>query len=166
MTKTELSAAAGLGADAKMELHQRRSDSHHPFSVKRMSWSWFSVELVRIQPTETGSRRFNWASIQTHQRVRGCSRFERHWHNPSWRAWQDSAPFHFIWAFKHSVGLSPYHVLAERISVATKMLSQSDLLIADVALAAGFSGAAQLNRVFRKPVGVTPTVFRRENGLR
>ena len=52
MTKTELSAAAGLGADAKMELHQRRPDAHHPFSVKRMSWSWFSAELVRIQPTE------------------------------------------------------------------------------------------------------------------
>jgi AraC family transcriptional regulator len=75
--------------------------------------------------------------------------------------------FHFIRAFKHSVGLSPYqYVLSERISVAKEMLSESDLSIADVALAAGFSGAAQLNRVFRKLVGVTPTAFRRENGLR
>jgi AraC-like DNA-binding protein len=39
------------------------------------------------------------------------------------------------------------------------------LSIADVALAVGFSDASQLNRVFRKLVGVTPTAFRRENGL-
>ena len=59
--------------------------------------------------------------------------------------------FHFIRAFKHSVGLSPYqYVLSERISVAKEMLSKSDLSIADVALAVGFSDASQLNRVFRK----------------
>src|SRR5712671_4523764 len=75
--------------------------------------------------------------------------------------------FHFIRAFKHSVGLSPYqYVLSERISVAKEMLSKRDLSIAEVALAVGFSDASQLNRVFRKLIGVTPTAFRRENGLR
>jgi AraC family transcriptional regulator len=75
--------------------------------------------------------------------------------------------FHFIRAFKHSVGLSPYqYVLSERISVAKEMLSEKDLSIADVALAVGFSGASQLNRVFRQLIGVTPTAFRRESGLR
>ncbi|UPT88722.1 AraC family transcriptional regulator [Bradyrhizobium barranii subsp. apii] len=73
--------------------------------------------------------------------------------------------FHFIRAFKHSVGLSPYqYVLSERINVAKEILSKSDLSMADVALAAGFSDASQLNRVFRKLVGVTPTAFRRESG--
>ncbi len=52
MSKTEPSTASGLGPDAKMELRQRRPDAHHPFFIKRMSWSWFSAELVRIQPTE------------------------------------------------------------------------------------------------------------------
>jgi AraC family transcriptional regulator len=71
--------------------------------------------------------------------------------------------FHFIRAFKHSVGLSPYqYVLSERISVAKELLSKRDLSVADVALAVGFSDASQLNRVFLKFVGVTPTAFRRE----
>jgi AraC family transcriptional regulator len=75
--------------------------------------------------------------------------------------------FHFIRAFKSSVGHSPYqYVLSARISVAKEMLSKSDLSIADVALAVGFSDASQLNRVFRKLIGVTPTAFQRENGLR
>jgi len=74
--------------------------------------------------------------------------------------------FHFIRAFKHSVGLSPYqYVLSERISVAKELLSKRDLSIADVALAVGFSDAPQLNRAFLKLTGITPTVYRRENGL-
>ena len=36
----------------KLEWHQRRPDVPCPFSVKRMSWSWFSAELVRVWPTE------------------------------------------------------------------------------------------------------------------
>jgi AraC family transcriptional regulator len=75
--------------------------------------------------------------------------------------------FHFIRAFKRSVGCSPYqYILFERIRVAEEMLSKRDLSTADVALAVGFSDASQLNRVFRKLIGVTPTAFRRENGLR
>jgi AraC family transcriptional regulator len=73
--------------------------------------------------------------------------------------------FHFIRAFKDSVGLSPYqYVLSARVGVAVEMLSKGGLSI-DVALAVGFSDASQLNRVFRKVIGVTPTAFRREFGL-
>jgi AraC-like DNA-binding protein len=75
--------------------------------------------------------------------------------------------FHFIRAFKQSVGHSPYqYVLSKRTSAAKEMLLNRDLSVADVALAVGFSDAPQLNRVFRKLTGVTPTAFRRENGLR
>lgn len=52
MSKSGPSAARGLGLAPKMELHQHPPDAHSPFSVKRMSWSWFSAELVRIQPAE------------------------------------------------------------------------------------------------------------------
>jgi AraC family transcriptional regulator len=293
-----------LGPVAKIEWHQRHPDAHHTFSVKRMSWSWFSAELVRIQPTELGYRvKGDAAYLALHDFVRsdgettinGGSRSTltdvrdkltfvpigssvEGWNcfkgrvssaiavhlNPStsdhgasdisnippslyfeninlkatlqklqsvldgsgiddhayaetlgllllWELRHAADPkysqpdsirggltvlqlrrikefvdvhiskgigiselaslaglsqFHFIRAFKHSVGLSPYqYVLSERISVAKAMLSKRDLSIADVALAVGFSDASQLNRVFRKLIGVTPTVYRRENGL-
>jgi AraC family transcriptional regulator len=73
--------------------------------------------------------------------------------------------FHLIRAFKNSVGLSPYqYVLSARISAAKELLSNSDRSIADVARAVGFTDSSQLNRVFLKLIGVTPTAFRRENG--
>jgi AraC family transcriptional regulator len=73
--------------------------------------------------------------------------------------------FHFIRAFKQSVGRSPYqYVLYERTIVAKEMLAKRDLSIADVALAVGFSDASQLNRAFLKLTGITPTVYRREIG--
>jgi AraC family transcriptional regulator len=294
-----------LGPDAKIELRQRHPDADSPFFVKRMSWSWFSAELVRIQPTELEFRvNGDAAYLALHDYVRsdgettingesrstltdargkmtfvplgssaeGWNCFKRrvssamaihlappasghdandiskippalYFENANLRAtlekfrsvvdgsgiddhayaetlgllllWElrhaadphdprlkpvrggltghqlkrikefvdahvskeigiselagliGLSQFHFIRAFKHSVGLSPYqYVLSERISAAKEMLSERDLSIADVALAVGFSGASQLNRVFRKLIGVTPTAFRRENGLR
>jgi AraC family transcriptional regulator len=75
--------------------------------------------------------------------------------------------FHFIRAFKDSVGLSPYqYVLSERIRRARGLLSKRDLSITDVARAVGFHDEFQLTRVFRKFVGLTPTAFRREAGWR
>jgi AraC family transcriptional regulator len=72
--------------------------------------------------------------------------------------------YHFIRAFKDTVGLQPYqYVLSERIHRARGLLSKPDLSLRDVALAVGFSDASQLNRVFRKFVGVTPTAYRRDN---
>jgi AraC family transcriptional regulator len=294
-----------LEPDARIELHQRHPDAHHPFLVRRMSWSWFSAELVRIQPTELefrvkgdaaylalhnyvrsdgettingGSRstltdardKLTFApigsSVQGWNRFKGrvSSAFAVHLVPPTsshdandiskippslyfennnlkatlqklqsvldgsgiddhayaetlglmllWELRHAADPkhsqlkpvrgglaghqlrrikefldvhiskeigiselaslvglshFHFIRAFKCSVGRSPYqYVLSERISAAKEMLSKSDLSIADVALAVGFSDASQLNRVFRRLIGVTPTAFRRENALR
>jgi AraC family transcriptional regulator len=281
-----------LGPDAKLEWHQRYPDAHYPFLVKRKSWSWFSAEIVRIQPTELefrvegdaaylalhdsvrsdGETRINGGSRSTLTDARGKLTFSpigssveqsnldpptsdhdandishvppslyfesnnlkttlqklrsvldgsciddhayaetlgllllweiRHAADPQFSqpksirggltALQlkrikefvgvhiskeigiselanlvELSQFHFIRAFKSSVGLSPYqYVLSARIGVAKEMLSKRDLSIADVALAVGFSNASQLNRVFRKLVGVTPTAFRRESGSR
>jgi AraC family transcriptional regulator len=296
-----------LGPDAKIEWHQRHPDANHPLLVKRMSWSWFSAELVRIQPTELGYRAkgeaaylalhdfvrsdgettINGGSRSTLTDVRdrltfvpigssaeGWNRFKGpvssvfavhlaspasghyandisdvppslYFENSNLKAtllklqgvldgsgiddhayaetlgllllWElrhtatskhsrlsavrggltalqlrrvkefvdaqisnditisdlaavaGLSQFHFIRAFKGSVGRSPYqYVLSEPINAAKEMLSiaRADLSIADVALAVGFSNASQLNRVFLKLVGVTPTAFRREGGSR
>jgi AraC family transcriptional regulator len=73
--------------------------------------------------------------------------------------------FHFIRSFKLTVGATPYqYVLSERCRRARALLSRPDLSLRDVALAAGFNDAAQLNRIFRKFEGVTPAAFRREIG--
>jgi AraC family transcriptional regulator len=293
-----------LEPDAKMELHQRHPDGGHPFSFKRMSWSWFSAELVRIQPTELEFRvKGNAAYLALHDYVRSdgettinggsrstladardkltfapigssvegwncfkgrmSSAFAVHLNPPIsdhdandiskippslyfennnlkatlqklqsvvdgsgiddhayaetlgllllWELRHAADPkysqlkpvrggltalqlrrikefvdvhiskgigiselanlvglsqFYFIRAFKNSVGLPPYqYVLFERISVAKEMLLKRDLSIAEIALAVGFGNASQLNRVFRKFIGVTPTAFRRESGL-
>ena len=288
----------------KLERHQRRPDEHDPFRIKRMSWSWFSAELVRIWPTELDFRvKGDAAYLALHDAVRsdgetiinggsrstltdvrdkltfvpigssveGWNRFEGrvssvvavhlgpamsdhdandisktppslYFENNNLKAtlqkFQDVldgtgiddhayaetlgllllwelrhaagdlkssqlspvrggltgpqlrrikefvgtkissditiselavvaglSKFHFIRAFKESVGLSPYqYVLSERVHRARGMLSKCDLSIADVALAVGFHDAAQLNRVFRKLVGVTPTAFRCKTG--
>ena len=51
--------------------------------------------------------------------------------------------YHFIRAFKYTVGLPPYqYVLSERIRRARGQLSKPDLSLGDVALAVGFSDAA------------------------
>ena len=293
-----------LKPDGKMELHQRHPDGGHPFSFTRMSWSWFSAELVRIQPTELEFRvKGDAAYLALHDYVRSdgettinggsrstltdardkltfapigssvegwncfkgrvSSAFAVHLNPPIsdhdandiskippslyfennnlkttlqklknvlvgsgiddqayaetlgllllWELRHATDPkhshlklvrggltglqlrrikgfvdayiskelgvselaslvglsqFHFIRAFKHSVGLSPYqYILSARVSVAKEMLSKRDLSIADVALAVGFRDASQLNRVFQKLIGVTPTAFRRENDL-
>jgi AraC family transcriptional regulator len=294
-----------LGRFGKIEWHQRRPDAHLPFLVKRISWSWFSAELVRLQATELeyrvkadaaylalhdfvrsdGETTINGESRSTLTDVRdkltfvpvgssaeGWNRFtgrvssvlavhlgspmsdhdggnisnvppSLYFENSNLKAtlqklqsvvdgsgindhgyaetlgllllWElrhaaqlkhphtnpvrgglsahqlrrvkefvdaqiskditisglaavaGLSQFHFIRAFKDSTGLSPYqYILSERIHRATRLLSERDLSIADVALAVGFSDASQLNRVFRKFVGVTPTAFRRESGWR
>jgi AraC family transcriptional regulator len=295
-----------MGPDAKIDWQQRYPDAHDPFFIKRMSWSWFSAEIVRIQPTElefrvkgddaaylalhdavrydgetsinggsrstltdirdkltfapTGSSVEGWncfkgrvssvvavhlaAPISDHcasdissvppslyfendrlkatlvkfqsvldgsgindpayaetlgllllweirhaadlpvsqlkpirggltalqlRRVKGFvdAKISNAIAISDLAAVAGLSQFHFIRAFKDSVGLSPYqYVLSERVRHGRELLSKPDLSIADVALAVGFSDASQLNRVFRKFNGVTPTAFRRENGLR
>jgi AraC-like DNA-binding protein len=61
--------------------------------------------------------------------------------------------------------LGDQYILSERVRRAKEPLSKCDLSISDVALAAGFHNAYQMNRVFRKIVGLTPTALRRQTGL-
>lgn len=73
--------------------------------------------------------------------------------------------FHFIRAFKKSTGLAPYQfVIAKRVESAKQLLSKGQLSISEVTTAVGFNNSLQLNRAFRRLVGIAPIAYRRNNG--
>jgi len=68
---------------------------------------------------------------------------------------------HFARAFKQSMGVSPNVYLTEqRIERAKKLLSETDLRIADIALRIGFASQSHFTSTFRKLVWTTPKAFR------
>jgi AraC family transcriptional regulator len=70
--------------------------------------------------------------------------------------------FHFIRAFKKTVGMPPHQfILRRRVERARELLANNDLSVGEIAERTGFNGAAQLSRAFRQIVGTTPTDFRR-----
>jgi AraC family transcriptional regulator len=72
--------------------------------------------------------------------------------------------FHFIRAFKKSVGIPPHQfIMRRRVERAKEMLADGKMSVTEVALGTGFNSLTQLTRVFRQIVGVTPTTFRRDS---
>lgn len=72
--------------------------------------------------------------------------------------------FHFIRAFKKTVGVPPHQfVLQRRIERARELLANRDLTVGEIAERTGFNGTAQLTRAFRQIAGTTPTAFRRDS---
>ena len=69
--------------------------------------------------------------------------------------------FHFSRAFKQSMRISPNAYMTEqRIARAKKLLSDTNLPIADIALRAGFASQSHFTTTFRKLVWTTPKAFR------
>jgi transcriptional regulator of acetoin/glycerol metabolism len=70
--------------------------------------------------------------------------------------------YHFARAFRHSTGLSPHrYVLEQRVKRAQELLLQTDLPLASIASAAGFSDQGHFSRQFRALVATTPSRYRR-----
>ena len=68
---------------------------------------------------------------------------------------------HFARQFKQSAGVTPHYYLTQkRVERAQEMLMQTDLSIAEIAYAAGFSDQSHLARHFRYMLGTTPREFR------
>jgi AraC family transcriptional regulator len=75
----------------------------------------------------------------------------------------DLSRFHFIRAFKKTVGMPPHQfVVHRRIERARELLTEPQLSVSEVATRTGFNSTTQFTRSFRRIVGTTPTVFRRE----
>ena len=69
---------------------------------------------------------------------------------------------HFAREFKQSAGVTPHHYLIQkRIERAQQMLAQTDISLAEIAYAVGFSDQGHLARHFRGLLGTTPREFRR-----
>jgi transcriptional regulator of acetoin/glycerol metabolism/AraC-like DNA-binding protein len=69
--------------------------------------------------------------------------------------------FHFAREFKRTAGITPHaYLLGKRIEQAKSLLSRSDLSLAEIALASGFSDQSHFTRRFRQTLGTTPGEFR------
>lgn len=75
--------------------------------------------------------------------------------------------FHFSRLFKRSTGTTALaYVEARRILHAQRLLAETDLPIAQVALMTGFADQSHFTRRFRERLGATPAAFAREKGRR
>ena len=73
------------------------------------------------------------------------------------------SPFHFIRLFKTSTGRTPYaYVIERRVSRAERMLTGTDISLAEIALACGFCSQAHLTSTLSRLRGITPGRLRRE----
>ena len=69
--------------------------------------------------------------------------------------------FHFLRAFKRSVGVTPgQYVLDRRMERARTLLKSGTMSIAEVGIRVGFAQASHFTRAFRRTAGVPPSVFR------
>lgn len=74
------------------------------------------------------------------------------------------SPLYLVRAFRAAVGQSPHrYVVSRRVEHARRLLSGTEMPIADIALAAGFSSQSHLSNWFRRIVGVSPAAYRKQH---
>lgn len=73
------------------------------------------------------------------------------------------SPSHFSHVFKRATGISPHqYVMKARLDKAQQMLVQTDLSLAALSEATGFTSQSHFSRAFRSWYGMTPSEFRRQ----
>jgi AraC-like DNA-binding protein len=71
---------------------------------------------------------------------------------------------YFARAFKQSTGSTPHrYIMYRRLEKAQQMLAETDLPLAEIALATGFSDQSHFSRQFREHLKSSPSEFRRSN---
>ena len=72
--------------------------------------------------------------------------------------------FHFLKAFKGSIGETPYKfVVRRRLALARRLLTESEMPIHAIAIAAGFSSAEHFSRTFHACIGTSAREFRKRS---
>jgi AraC family transcriptional regulator len=73
----------------------------------------------------------------------------------------DLSTCHFVRAFKESSGMSPHQfVLQSRVDRVKRLLVETELPLAEIALTAGFADQSHCSKWFSKLVGIPPGRFR------
>jgi len=71
------------------------------------------------------------------------------------------SPQHFANLFRRSTGLAPHrYLLGRRIERAERLLSTTNLSLAEITLESGFASQSHFTDVFRKTLGTTPRRYR------
>lgn len=71
------------------------------------------------------------------------------------------SPSHFVTLFRRATGLAPHrYVMLRRIERAKRLLLQTNLPLAEIALHCGFSDQSHLTRVVKRHTGLTPRRLR------
>ncbi|WP_051329892.1 helix-turn-helix domain-containing protein [Niveispirillum irakense] len=71
------------------------------------------------------------------------------------------SPSHFARRFKGATAMAPHqYVLARRINGAKQLLLETEMKLAEIAIATGFSSQAHLTGMFGRTVGMTPGAYR------
>lgn len=76
-------------------------------------------------------------------------------------------PYHFTRLFRRATGASPHQfVLRLRIEHAQRLLAETSLPLAEIAVACGFAHQSHLTQVFKRHCGLTPRAYRRYRSIR
>lgn len=68
--------------------------------------------------------------------------------------------YHFLRAFKTSMGLTPHqYVVGQRVELAKRLITQNRFSLREIAHLCGFGDQSHLTRQFRRITGVTPKAF-------
>ncbi len=71
---------------------------------------------------------------------------------------------YFSLLFKKETGISPIKAITDyRLKNACKMLSFTDMLIKEIAIANGYSDELYFSRIFKKNFGISPEVYRKNS---
>ena len=76
------------------------------------------------------------------------------------------SPSHFTRLFKLATGLAPHqYIMQKRIEAAKKLLSETEISIAQIALEIGFQSQSRFTTLFRQLTGTTPRAYRAKNAF-
>ena len=66
-------------------------------------------------------------------------------------------------AFKKHTGVSPgEYIIAQRISVACRLLAQTDMSVSAIAADIGYGDQYYFSRIFKKKMGMAPLKYRKQ----